>query len=113
MKKSNDPEGAREARAKTRGDWDKITKYREGRLPGGRTPGQEYNRITATALHRFQHQGRRAAVEYLSSCRPWLLQYCERVTGVNGLPASGTILDALLLNRNLDSEPNSTSQKNL
>jgi hypothetical protein len=94
-KKSNDPEGAREARKKTRGDWDKIISRADGRLPGGRLPGQEYNRVMSRALLKLRHSGRRAAIEWLTSCRPWLVQYAERV-GIGELPSSGTILDALV-----------------
>ena len=104
-KKSNDPQGAREAKAKF--DWGQQIMRKGalgGGLPGGRNPGQEYNRVMSTAFLKWQGHGRRAAIEYLTSCRPWLKQYCGQV-GIEELPASGTILDALILSRAIKQKP--------
>jgi hypothetical protein len=109
VKKSNDPEGAREAKRKS--DWDK-TIFRAGipRLPGGRNPGQEYNRVMSSAFLKWKLHGRRAAIEYLSSCRPWLIQYSERV-GTGELPASGRILDALIISRTMEQKQPKKGEK--
>lgn len=90
MKKSNNPQKAKELRAKSKG--------------GGRgihvrllkiKPRTHYEQVMTRALWAYVEQGREAAIAVLQAERPWLIQYCVAKTD---LPSSGEILDGLVAN---------------
>lgn len=86
MKKSNNPNAARELQSNWAG----------GRIiqchPLVASQNRNYKLIMTTALWNYKQYGRKAAVTYLQAQRPWLIEYCNETN----LPASGTILDGLL-----------------
>jgi hypothetical protein len=85
-KKSNTPELVRRFR--------RATQLIPGQ-PLKHSMSQEFNRIMRHALLVYDSQHRSAAIDYLSSRRPWLVEYCRN----RDLPASGSILDALIEER--------------
>lgn len=89
MKKSNDPNKARELFRAFGARWPIYTR----KLPYRQW--EEYNRIMDRAVALNAREGRQAAIEWLSFNRPWLVDYTKN----NDLPVSGMLLDWLLKTR--------------